>query len=169
MHQQAMIHCDIKEPNLMIKSRDYSQPEVVVVDFGIAKAMGAIDTGAFGGTPGYIPPETLSMKKWFPGGDMFSLGVVMFQMTTDKTPRLEGLARVGGLFQEGCRSIEDIVKATMGRQPAYHLMPQDMPQMIRLTEKLLSKKLNQRPRAPQALKDAWFESSKPAVEARTDQ
>merc|ERR1712136_526539 len=34
MHGQAMMHCDIKEPNLMIKKANFLQPEVVIIDFG---------------------------------------------------------------------------------------------------------------------------------------
>jgi len=153
MHQQAMIHCDIKEPNMMIKHKDYEAPEVVLIDFGISKAMGSKESG-WGGTPGYIPPETLETKKWFPGGDVFSLGVVIFQIMTDKIP--DNDKHTGGLFLEGCSSMEDMVRATRSRKPAFELMTPQFKGLVSLTEKLLAKKLVNRLKAPKALEDPWF-------------
>ena len=59
LHGHAMMHCDIKEPNMMIKSSDFKQPHICLIDFGIARAM-ADDSTETCGTPGYIPPETWS-------------------------------------------------------------------------------------------------------------
>merc|ERR1712232_1454588 len=56
MHEQAMIHCDIKEPNIMLKTNDFSKPEIVLIDFGVSKAMAQKANGMPGGTPGYMPP-----------------------------------------------------------------------------------------------------------------
>jgi len=70
MHEQAMIHCDIKEPNIMVKTENFHEPHVVVIDFGVARAM-ATAMSELKGTPGYIPPETMDMGKWFPRGDIF--------------------------------------------------------------------------------------------------
>lgn len=142
---------------MMLKTTDFGQPEVVIVDFGISRAMGKLDTGAYGGTPGYIPPETLSMRKWFPGGDVFSLGVVMFQMTTNTTPSFDGVSRRGGLFHEGCLTMDEICEATMNRKPNYQLMPQEFPNLVRITQSFLEKQLRARPRAPKALEDLWFD------------
>merc|ERR1719265_3082283 len=36
MHQQAMMHCDIKEPNMMIRNESYQTPQVVLIDFGVS-------------------------------------------------------------------------------------------------------------------------------------
>ena len=35
MHQQAMMHCDVKEANLMLRQAEVSRPDVVVIDFGV--------------------------------------------------------------------------------------------------------------------------------------
>jgi len=146
MHQQAMIHCDIKEPNIMLKTRNYQNPEVVLVDFGICKAMGAEDDECtISGTPGYIPPETINLGKWFPRGDLFSLGVVMFQMVSGKD-----------LFTVGCRTFEDIFQRTVEMTPPYHYLEPRWPLFTNLVSKLLQKQCQLRPPAPRALKDEWF-------------
>jgi len=154
MHQQAMIHCDIKEPNIMLKTKNYNAPEVVLVDFGICKAMGAEDDECtISGTPGYIPPETINLGKWFPRGDLFSLGVVMFQMVSGKD-----------LFTVGCRTFEDIFQRTVEMQPPYQYLEPRWPLFTNLVSKLLQKQCQLRPPAPRALKDEWFAAGKPKAE-----
>jgi serine/threonine protein kinase len=163
MHEQAMIHCDIKEPNMMLKTNNLHEPEVVIVDFGLAKAMGSSDSGRFGGTPGYIPPETLVHKKWFPRGDVFSLGVVMFQMLTDRLPSPTLCPIQKGLFLQGCRTMEDVQQATLARQPSLHELPQYQG-LTELVAKLLEKQFSLRLKAPQALGDAWIRGSTPTLD-----
>jgi RIO-like serine/threonine protein kinase len=155
MHQQAMIHCDIKEPNLMLKTENLRHPEVVVVDFGIAKAVGANENGFVSGTPGYMPPETLIHGKWFPRGDVFSLGVVIFQMTADRLPERLLTPMNKGLFLEGCCTLEEVKQATLYREPPLHFMPPH-PDLKRFTGRLLEKQLSDRSQAPQALADHWL-------------
>jgi serine/threonine protein kinase len=158
MHQQAMMHCDIKEPNLMLRNENYGTPQVVLIDFGVATAMTAKDTGNVSGTPGYMPPETMAQGKWFPGGDVFSMGVAMMQLMTNKVPD-EALARQGkmiGIFLEGCTNIEDVKRVTNTRQPPFQLMPKQYPGLTQLCMRCLEKNPRSRPRAPVALKDPWF-------------
>lgn len=51
------MHCDIKEPNVMISGdSDWAAPNVVVIDFGLARDFRKGSTGVMG-TPGYMPPE----------------------------------------------------------------------------------------------------------------
>lgn len=161
MHQQAIMHCDIKEPNLMVRNKDYTNPEIVLIDLGVAKAMTAADNGSCSGTPGYIPPETYQTAKWFPGGDCFSLGVTIVQLLTDSVPD-EELAKRGilkGVFLQGCRSLPEIQRATETREPPFAQMARNMPGdggLVSLCRRLLSKQLRARPKAPVVLKDPWF-------------
>jgi serine/threonine protein kinase len=152
MHSQAMIHCDIKEPNLMLRTADFAEPEVVVVDFGLSKAMGAGESGVWGGTPGYIPPETILHRKWFPGGDIFSLGVVIYQMLTNSSPEDQKLKLPvkKGLFLVGCKTMDEVKSATSSRQPAFHVLP-CYPGLEQLSKGLLEKQLSKRLRPLQAL------------------
>jgi len=157
MHGQAMMHCDIKEPNLMIKKPDYLQPEVVIIDFGVSQAM-ADDTGFPRGTPGYMPPETLDTGKWFPRGDIFCMGVCMIQMVLDKIPPQGARTNLtpGGIFIEGCITIEDIMQATRSREPPIHLIPTQQKCLARLLRDMLSKNMSWRPTPAKVLKDPWF-------------
>lgn len=158
MHEQAMMHCDIKEPNMMLKHDDFGNPEVVLIDFGVSKALVA-DPGWPGGTPGYMPPETLETHRWYPRGDIFSMGVVMMQVIIDKIPPTGArtISTPGGIFVEGCMTIQDILEATRTRQPPFQLMPPTMPGLTRLLQKMLAKQMQCRPTATQVLKDPWFE------------
>lgn len=154
LHGHAMMHCDIKEPNMMIKSSDFKQPHICLIDFGIARAM-ADDSTETCGTPGYIPPETWSTGKWFPKGDCFSWGVCMVQMMADKLPPLGARTAFspGGIFLEGCATFPEIQNATRNRQPPFHLMqPQDRA-IVTLASKCLSKLPRGRPTSKQGLND----------------
>jgi serine/threonine protein kinase len=161
MHKQAMIHCDIKEPNMMLKLADFRQPQVVIIDLGVAKAMAASDEGIPHGTPGYVPPETWETKKWFPTGDVFSLGVVIVQVMTDKSPDNgpRNKDTPGGIFVEGCSNVREIFLATQTRPAPMHLMPKDMQDLADLCERCLEKKMEDRPRSVEALKMPFFSSS----------
>lgn len=158
MHEQAMMHCDIKEPNLMIRHRKFKKPRVVVIDLGVSRCMSTVDTGMPHGTPGYVPPETLEARKWFPRGDVFSMGVCICQIMTDKLPPTGPRDRntPGGIFIEGCATIREIFQATRNRVPPLHLMPEEYPLLTALLELLLEKKHEKRPSAPQVLNKPWF-------------
>jgi hypothetical protein len=87
----GIVHRDLKPDNIMIaKSRDGSDC-VKVVDFGIAKAAGndaqkVTKTGLVVGTPDYMSPEQLSGDKLDGRSDIYSLGLVAFNMLTGKLP-----------------------------------------------------------------------------------
>lgn len=173
MHEQAMMHCDIKEPNIMLKTTDFQNPQVVLIDFGVSKAMAAKPNGMPGGTPGYMPPETLDTYKWFPRGDIFSLGVTIMQVMTDKIPPTgaRNINTPGGIFVEGCLTIQDIMQATRVRQPPFHLMPASVPGLTKLLQAMLTKQMQLRPTAPQVLKDPWFleqDGAPPAVRSASN-
>merc|ERR1719329_227002 len=105
MHQHALMHCDIKEANLMLKTADVHHPEVCIIDLGLSRALFVEGSGPCG-TPGYIPPETWQTYKWFPRGDIFSMGVVCVQLLADKVPD-DKRGRLG-IFTEGCSSVEAV-------------------------------------------------------------
>merc|ERR1712232_590405 len=154
-----MMHCDIKEPNIMLKTTNFHRPEVVLIDFGVSKTM-VMTNSSLCGTPGYIPPETFDTGKWFPRGDVFSLGVVMPQVVCDKIPPtgMRTLQTPGGIFIEGCADMPQIQHATKTRRPPFNLFPNHMHGLSSLVQKLLEKQVRSRPSAPQALKDPWFKA-----------
>ncbi len=83
-HQQGIVHRDIKPANIMILS-DY---RVKVMDFGIARvdSNSMTKTGIAMGTPNYIAPEQLKGQNVDARADLFSLGVVMYEMLLGKRP-----------------------------------------------------------------------------------
>merc|ERR1719160_1761995 len=87
LHDHALMHCDLKEDNLMLKTDNLIEPEIVIIDFGLAQH-DAEQKQQICGTPGYIPPETWQMQKWIPKGDVFSMGVLMIQLVINQVPEL---------------------------------------------------------------------------------
>jgi serine/threonine protein kinase len=160
IHSNAMIHCDIKEPNLMIKTPSFSQPQVVIIDLGVASCMAR--ENSLNGTPGYVPPETLQAKMWFPKGDLFSFGVVIMQLLTDRVPTDN--SPFTGIFTQGCLNVRDVFAATIQRDPPLELMPREYPLLTALVGKLLQKDRRARPNAAQALADPWFANADEEIE-----
>jgi len=83
-HKNGVIHRDIKPANLMVLS-DYT---IKVMDFGIARvdSSSMTRTGVAMGTPNYISPEQLQGKPVDHRTDIFSLGVVMYEMLVGRRP-----------------------------------------------------------------------------------
>ena len=86
-HDRGVIHRDIKPGNLMLSERG----QVKIADFGIALATKDVSkklttTGEFVGTPGYLSPEVCLGKPIDQRSDIFSLGIVMFEMLSGRTP-----------------------------------------------------------------------------------
>ena len=84
-HQFNVVHRDIKPANIMY---DPDTDSVKITDFGIARITDSskTKTGMVLGTPSYMSPEQLAGKKVDGRSDLFSLGVMLYQMTTGKLP-----------------------------------------------------------------------------------
>ena len=84
-HAQNVVHRDIKPHNILIDKENV----VRLTDFGIAKifSMGAITmTGVSMGTPEYMSPEQAEGSQVDAQADIYSLGIVMYEMLTKKPP-----------------------------------------------------------------------------------
>lgn len=84
-HRNGVVHRDIKPSNIML---DKSGRQVKVADFGIARigSSGKTRTGTVLGTPPYMSPEQLSGRPLDGRSDVFSLGVVLFELVTGRRP-----------------------------------------------------------------------------------
>lgn len=84
-HTQNVVHRDIKPANIMYES---NKKQVKITDFGIARITDSsrTKTGMVLGTPSYMSPEQLSGEKVDGRSDLFSLGVMLYQMTTGTLP-----------------------------------------------------------------------------------
>jgi len=95
-HDAGIIHRDLKPANIFIVQRKDAPPFVKVLDFGIAKlAAEAVDdddpptltqVGAMIGTPRYMSPEQCEGVKLTPAADVYSLGIILYEMLTGTTP-----------------------------------------------------------------------------------
>jgi len=153
----------------MIRSDTFMEPQAVLIDFGVAKAMVSRDTTGCCGTPGYIPPETWVQRKWFPGGDVFSMGVVMLQLLIDKVPPSKGVRTQqtpGGIFLEGSCTYRQVAEFTRTRSPPVQLIPRALSGITEVVLATLRKDLISRLRAPQVLAHPWFSS--PVTEAAAE-
>jgi len=83
-HERGIVHRDIKPANIMLLKNDM----VKITDFGIARitATSQTQTGIVKGTPYYMSPEQFSGEKVDGRSDIFSLGVMMYQLMTGRLP-----------------------------------------------------------------------------------
>ena len=83
-HEQEVVHRDIKPANIMLMKND----QVRVADFGIARVISSskTHTGVIFGTPSYMSPEQVAGKKVDGRSDLFSLGIVFYEMLTGQRP-----------------------------------------------------------------------------------
>ncbi|MFC1585621.1 serine/threonine protein kinase [Fibrobacterota bacterium] len=86
-HEQNVIHRDVKTGNIMVDPED----KAFLSDFGIARSPGSTrltTTGMAVGTPEYMSPEQCEGKPLDNQCDIYSLGIVLFEMVTGKPPFL---------------------------------------------------------------------------------
>lgn len=83
-HRQGVVHRDIKPSNIFITARK----QVKVADFGIAKIESSLLTqvGSVLGTPAYMSPEQFQGENVDRRSDLYSAGVILYQLLTGKRP-----------------------------------------------------------------------------------
>jgi len=84
-HSRGMIHRDLKPGNIMFTE----DGQVLLTDFGLARmiyASGHTQTGALSGTPAYMSPEQVEGKRVDERSDVYSLGVLLYELLTGQIP-----------------------------------------------------------------------------------
>jgi serine/threonine-protein kinase len=85
-HRAGLVHCDVKPQNVLVTRDD----RIKVADFGIARAISEasqhIDDDRVWGTPQYFSPEQASGEQPTPSSDVYSIGVMMFELLSGRLP-----------------------------------------------------------------------------------
>jgi serine/threonine-protein kinase len=87
MHKHGVVHRDLKPENVMVDAQD----RIKIIDFGIAMKEDArritfVDMSATLGTPDYISPEQVKGQRGDQRSDIYSLGVMLYEMLTGEPP-----------------------------------------------------------------------------------
>ena len=129
VHEAGIIHRDLKPPNVMLRD----DGSVVLIDFGLARSLlsgdGSTRTGVLRGSPYYMSPEQAQGEALDARTDLYSLGVILYEMLAGKKPYL-GASAIDVLQQH--------VMAPVPELPVHHLAYQP------LLERLMSKSREQR-------------------------
>lgn len=123
-HQKGVIHRDLKPSNILVATHE-GKPVAKVIDFGIAKAIEQRLTEAtlvteqhqILGTPAYMSPEQLERGGWDldTRSDIYSLGVVLYELLTGRTPFDPGVLGAGSP-DELRRMIREVVPLRPSKQ-----------------------------------------------------
>ncbi len=135
LHAQGIVHRDLKPPNAWIDG----QGVPVLLDFGLA--LSGADPGlraSRAGTPAYFAPELLRDRSPSPASDVYSLGVMAFEMLAGRRP-----------FEGSAHAV--LAKKLMERAPRLaDLAPDVSPELADLVDRMLDPRPGQRPTAAEA-------------------
>ncbi len=88
-HERGVIHRDIKPSNMLVEARKDTGNHLYLVDFGLSKVAGMktlTRTGVSLGTPHYMSPEQVQAQRLTPQTDLYSLGVVLYELLLGRLP-----------------------------------------------------------------------------------
>lgn len=146
IHQSQMVHRDIKPANLWV---DKDASRVKVLDFGLTRGPTAEDrstlTGGILGTPAYMAPEQAAGKVADARSDLFSLGIVIYEMLAGANP----FAR-----ESAVASMNAVAHDVL---PSLSLVRKDLSLgLVRLVESLLAKTPADRPESSAKALEAFL-------------
>jgi eukaryotic-like serine/threonine-protein kinase len=139
-HRAGLVHCDVKPQNMLVTP----DMRLKVTDFGIARALSTIhpeeQSDVIWGSPQYFSPEQASGAAPSPASDVYSLGVIMYEMLTGSLPfHADTAAELARLHIEA----EPV--------PIIEMLPDISPVLEQILTKVLSKEPSQRYRTADQL------------------
>lgn len=139
-HSNGVVHRDIKPGNIRILTRG----DIKVVDFGIAKVMDTsrTQTGVVIGSPNYMSPEQIEGQKVDGQTDLFSLGVLFFELLTGEKP----------FAGESMTTLMHSI-VTQPPPPIQGMIPDLPDRYVHVLERALAKKKEDRYRSGQEMAD----------------
>jgi WD40 repeat protein len=159
-HERGLIHRDIKPGNIWLESNH--QGRVKLLDFGLARGTAdeiqLTQTGALIGTPAFMAPEQARGAKVDQRCDLFSLGVVLYRLTTGQMP-----------FRGDNTMSLLTALALETPKPPREINPALSPRMAALIERLLSKDREQRPKTAKDVAEELAAIEREATQSATDE
>jgi eukaryotic-like serine/threonine-protein kinase len=157
-HRAGIVHCDVKPHNLIISLDN----RLKITDFGIARALSTLDkeekSSVVWGSPQYLAPEQSLGAPPSPASDVYSLGIVMYEMFTGQLP-----------FD--APTTDEIIRLhqTQDPTPPSQLNPDCPPELEQIILKVLSKEPSARYRTADQLGrllSSFFDRLTPVTEPR---
>jgi len=116
VHEAGIIHRDLKPPNVMLRD----DGSVVLIDFGLARSLlsgdGSTRTGVLRGSPYYMSPEQAQGESLDARTDLYSLGVILYEMLAGKKPYL-GASAIDVLQQHVMAPVPELPVHQLAYQP----------------------------------------------------
>jgi len=137
VHDAGIIHRDLKPPNVMLRDSG----SVVLIDFGLARSLlggdGSTRTGVLRGSPYYMSPEQAQGESLDARTDLYSLGVILYEMLAGKKPYL-GASAIDVLQQHVMAPVPELPVHQLSYQPLLErLMSKSREQRIASCDELL--------------------------------
>ena len=140
-HRLGIVHRDIKPANVLVTPRSDDTVGVKVVDFGIARSQASggskiTTTGVVVGSPMYMAPEVARGETLDGRTDLYSLGVLMYEMVTGDTP-FRGSTPVAIMLRHAVEEPPSLAES-VDKEFA-------VPELVELVDTMLSKERKRRP------------------------